>query len=201
MNRDDTLTVVQLTLEVMREAHIDPASDLGAAAFPVILSALLPAPTPVATGGEELSGPPIRIPRAGSDETVEAPAKPLERAAAWLNVGPARLGDLVEFDDESLVIHLASHRLPSSRAERQRVLAYAYLGLARIGLQREDVESTSLNDVIDAYGTLDQNVWANLQGATGSFGRRGQRGSYTYRLTLPGLDKAREIILEHLSAD
>lgn len=191
MTPEEVAETIEETQRLLRDAGIQPDSALGVAAFPAVFTALRTERTVVA--------PTEELRREAPTETVGGP---LRRTAEWLDVEPEIVADLLDFTDDRVQIHLNLSRIPESNAATQRLLAYVYLGSVRAAFGMTEVNSRDLNEILDAYGVLDQNVWTNLERATpdNAFSRRGDRGGHVYRLSVPGFHRAREIIRDLLDA-
>lgn len=119
--------------------------------------------------------------------------EPVERAVAWSGLTKDVLLDVVEFGEAGVRPTIWHGRLPGSKSKRQRVLALIKLALDKFAYGIDELPASDVNEVCQAYECLDQNLPTNLQRnriAT----RRGQRGSYTYRLSLAGEDQARQCL-------
>ncbi|MGH8546895.1 MAG: hypothetical protein ACREX3_25435 [Gammaproteobacteria bacterium] len=179
--------VLDQAMSALRDAGIDPESPLGVAAFPGVLQGVMADRT---SSAESTSVAP-------SIEAMPAePGSPLASLSEWSGISAGRLADFVETRDKTVVLHVPTNRLPSSTAGRQRYLAYAFLVSMRHVFQMDEVEVDDLNDLLKEYNVMDQNVWGNLSTDEGSFVRRGSRGSYRYRLTMPGRERALEVVQE-----
>lgn len=125
---------------------------------------------------------------------------PVARLGQWADIDPLILEDAIYEQDDQVIVQVNPDRLPRSKAGMQRALGYAFLAVMRQGYEVTDVPADHLNELLREYDVLDQNVWKNLEAETGAFSRRGDRGSYTYRLTIQGLQRARDVLRELLGA-
>jgi hypothetical protein len=69
------------------------------------------------------------------------------------------------------------------------------LAVDRAGYDHEGTDTRDVYRVCESYGIADQNLAQNLIGRGNYVTRRGPRGSQTYRLTVQGLEAARETIV------
>jgi hypothetical protein len=169
-------------LEALRDRGIDPESAGGAVALTHLLSE---APAPSSPQAVTPTGALVPVGNAGESATA---------LAEWGGVSRDEILDIFEFDDESIGIGLSSGRLPSSKAECQRALVVLKLAAERIAGGREVVPASEINEIVSHYGVFDQNLASNVSIKTNMVARRGKRGSWKYRITQPGLDRARIMI-------
>lgn len=188
MTDEEIIEAIRRAERIVGESGLDLETPRGTAAFDVVLRKVLQRDRPhQADGPEENESP-------GDD------ASPLAYVARWAGVDPEVLSDAFEFGPEEVELNLWHGRLPNGKAERQRVLALAKLGVERIGYGREEVTSRELNSLCEKYECLDQNIPGNIQ-QRNLVQRRGRRGSYNYRLTLAGVDSSRDVIRGLVGAD
>ena len=190
MNSEQVKELLDKAKQTLRDAEIDPESPLGVAAFPGVWAALGATPLEAA----ESAGPETGKSRSEADT-------PFAKLGTWSGLNSNLLEDAIEVQGDYVLLHIPTARLPRSKAGRQRVIAYALLATMRQGFDLHDVPVDSLNELLKHYDAFDQNIWGNLQAEGGSFNRRGNRGSRTYRLTIPGLERARDVFLELFRAD
>jgi hypothetical protein len=182
----ERLEALDRALESLRERDLDPESAGGAIALQFLLE----------PGGQAAPSP-ASSPRssAAPDPGTEASSGPVERLSRWVNASPEQIGDLFAVGDQSLGVHVPTSRLPGSKADRQRVLALLTIAAHRIAFEHDLVPASAVNRVVDDYAALDQNLPKNVATQSHLITRRGKRGSWRYRVTQPGLDRARELIM------
>lgn len=182
----ERLQALDRALRSLRERDVDPESAGGAVALQFLLE---PSASPTEPA---LAPPPAPASSAGS---VKADAdNPAGRLGAWAGSSPDDIFDLFDVGDGSLRVHVPTARLPRSKADRQRVLVLLAVAGHRIAFEDEVLSASVVNRVVDDYGALDQNLPKNVAGQSHLVTRRGKRGSWQYRVTQPGLDRARELI-------
>ncbi|MDQ3916314.1 MAG: hypothetical protein M3323_13470 [Actinomycetota bacterium] len=140
------------------------------------------------------SGPDERhVNEAGLPTSETGSSSPLERAVTWTGVSPEALLDVVDFGTEGVIPTVYHGRLPKGKLERQRVVAVMKLSLDKVAYGASELSARQVNEVCDRYECLDQNLPGNLQ-KSGLATRLGDRGSYVYRVTLAGEDRARQVL-------
>lgn len=149
---------------------------------------------------ETRSSPPEEDARPRTEDSARGADSAVRRAADWAGVQEQALLDLVDFADDGVVPTIYHGRLPKGKSERQRVLALVKLGLDKVAYGRDELSARFVNEICDRYECLDQNLPTNLQRSDVAK-RSGSRGSYTYRLTLTGTDRARAVIRELLGIE
>jgi len=197
MNGEGAKERLTEVLRVLDELGIDRESRLAASVVPLLIGGET---STMAAGAQNDRGDSMHAGVPGTTQS-NGPDTAIGRLSEWSGVDPLVLEDAIYEEDDQVVIQVNSDRLPSSRAGIQRALAFAYFAVMRQGFGVTDVPADHFNDLLREYGALDQNVWANLHSEMGAFGRRGDRGSYTYRLTIQGSQRARDVLRELLGAD
>ena len=175
------------SIEAVRAAGLDPESPGGGLALAFLLTADARPSVPTPRRDESL-------PHEGGDT-------PSTRLATWSGLEEDRLADLFEFSGERAEVRVPIRRIPSAKSDRQRVLALLKLAADRIAYGADSVDSKIVYALCADYGCADQNLPNNLQTRADLIDRRGKRGSYRYRPTQPGLQRAREIIRELAETD
>jgi hypothetical protein len=180
----ETMLTLRRAVEAVRETGLNPDSPGGAIALEHLLGtarAVAPA------SDDDIGSPP---PAAIDDAAAESPP---QRMATWAKTTPERLQDLVEFERDSGRITVSTARLPRAKADRQRVLSMLKLSLDRIGFERDATGARSVNALCDEFACADQNLPHNVTSWGDYISRRGSRGSYTYRLSQPGMERAQAL--------
>jgi len=185
----DRVTSLDQALKTLEERGVDPESAGGAVALGYLLAG---SPTPAAPA-PDVSPPaaPGTSVAANMDANRDDPAAVL---AQWSGVTSNDILDIFELGDGSLGIGLSSGRLPDSKADCQRALVVLKLAAERIAGNHDVVPASEINELADHYGVLDQNLASNVATKTNMVARRGKRGSWNYRITQPGLDRAKAMI-------
>jgi hypothetical protein len=175
--------VLATALEAVRAQGLDPDSPGGAAALEFLLREELPAPQ---TAPRDVDPSPV----AGAPTSQGDPGAALAR---WSGLDPELIRDFFDFSGDAIRLTLPGGRLPKTKADLQRTLGLLLLTADREGLGAEDTSSARINAVAADYAVADQNLPHNLS-TTKLITRRGTRGKYRYRVTQPGLDRARELL-------
>ena len=186
--REHLSDALQSARDIVESAGLDVETRAGAAAFERVLDRIL---------GESSSGsdgPPSLASPAVTGETSAA-----SRIATWIGVSADKLEDLFEFGPDAANVTLWHAQLPPSKADSQRLLSLLKLAVDRVGYERDETPAREINALCEHYGCLDQNLPAHLQNYRNFVSRRGRRGSFTYRITHPGLTEARETIRRFLA--
>jgi hypothetical protein len=207
------LDTLKDAIAALEELDLDPSTPGGA----VALRFLLEGQATTGTAGHSAStlaphsspawaAPRVDAPRAGgtaaASGVVESEGEPPELlVASWVGVDPERLLDVLEFPPDGVLLRIPSARLKSSRADRQRLLALLKLAIDRKAYGREEVSTQQINVVCSDYGCLDQNITSNLAAREDLIMRRGKRGAYFYRVTQPGIERARGLLYALLEGD
>lgn len=169
-------------IEAVRNLGLDPQTAGGAVALAHLL------------GETTVSGPararPQTPPTPSDGDRAEA------RLADWARTDEDRIRDLVVLSDGRVSLTLSVARLPRSKADRQRLLTLLLLAVERVGLGVDETPARRVNDVCREYSCLDQNLAMHVASRGDLVTRRGKRGSYSYRVTQPGLQRAREVFAE-----
>jgi hypothetical protein len=174
-------------LAVLRERDIDPSSAGGAVALEFLLGSDVATPSAPAPSGTV----PLAI-----DE-----ADPLAIFADWAKVDSARLADFFEFSEGRVHLTIPSTRLPRSKADRQRLLTLLVLAAERIGLKVERTHADPIIAVLHDYAVFDQNMSGNMSKIANQITRSGKPKDYVYRITQPGLDRAKQLLQELVSSE
>jgi hypothetical protein len=119
-----------------------------------------------------------------------------EKLARWLDVDPDRILDVIEPGDGEAAVRPPAARLPSTKADRQRVLTLLKLATDRVGYDTPEVRAQAVNALCTEYACADQNLPNNVAARGDLVTRRGRRGAHVYRATQPGLERARELFVE-----
>jgi hypothetical protein len=175
-------------LQALRERDIDPQSPGGAVALGFMLGNS-PAAAPEATQPSRLRSSEDSPPPPGSADDGD----PLAAMGAWSGVDVARLGDFFDFSG-GIRLTIPSGRLPKSKASKQRILTLLTLAADRIGNGVSQTGWSHINAVVDDYAVFDQNLGNNVAKNSSLIIRSGKPKTYVYRITQPGLDRARELI-------
>lgn len=184
-------------LEILDELGIDRESRLAATILPFLLGSHAPPRPELGAAGGRATAPAV----AADEDSTRDSESGMARLSEWSGVDELVLEDAIYEQDDQIYLQVNTDRLPDTKAGVQRALGYAYLAVMRQGFDMNDVPVDHFNNLLREYGALDQNVWSNLHSETGAFSRRGDRGAYTYRLTIQGLQRARQMVREVLGAD
>jgi hypothetical protein len=183
----DRKTLLKAAVDDLRDLEVDPNSAGGAVALSFLLETQAP-DSPVAGGSAKQA-----------DSALGG--APLERLSAWMKAEPTRVSDVIEVGDASATFKPHSSRLPRGKANRQRVLVLAQLAIARVGYEKQGLPASEVNALCSEYACLDQNLPHNVTTHGDFISRRGRRGSYVYRISEPGLQRAQEVLSELLEGD
>lgn len=184
-------------LEALRERDIDPQTAGGAIALEFLLgtkemgSAANSAPTPSYS-----SAPP----QPSAPATSANGEGPMAALSGWSGIKTARLVDFFEFSD-GIRLTIPPGRLPKSKAKKQRILTLLTLAADRIGNGAQQTGWSQVNVVVDDYAVFDQNLGNNVAKNSSLIIRSGKPKTYVYRITQPGLDRARKLIEALASGD
>jgi hypothetical protein len=170
-------------LREVREHGLDPESPGGAVALSYLLTGA------GATPPHNQVSAPVETSRGANED-----GDPAAVLGAWAGVGRDEILDIFEFGDGPTGIGVSSRHLPRSKAECQRALVVLKLAAERVAFSRDAVPAGEVNNIAAHYGVLDQNLASNVAIKTNLVARRGKRGSWTYRITQPGLDRAKQVI-------
>jgi hypothetical protein len=178
------LNALDQALKSLRDRGIDPETAGGAVALEYLLEK--PPSWP--------ERPHLTAPTVGPAERTSDAEDPVAGLVVWLQAAPDQITDIFDVSETDMGIHVPTPRLPRSKADKQRVLALLYIAGERVAFAREVVPASGVNRVADRYGVLDQNLPKHIASHSHLITRRGKRGSWQYRVTQPGLEKAAELI-------
>jgi hypothetical protein len=181
--------VVKRAVDAVKEAGLDPDSDLGIAMSREVFRELV---REAPAGGEAAATQGTQMSPGATD--AEA------RLARWLDVPGERVRDVIALNPEGADLHIHSRSLPPSKRARQRLLGLLKLAIDRVAYERQEVPATEINAICERYAALDQNLPFALTHWKDYITRRGSRGAYTYRISQPGVDEARDVLLALLNA-
>jgi hypothetical protein len=173
-------------VRTVRDSHLDPDSAGGAEALRFLLAGGRVHEAASGSSADQGPGPDLTAPDAA--------------VAKWANLDVEAVRDRVEFGDDALV-RLPVDRLPRAKADRQRVIALMKLAIDRVGYGLDDVSAQRVNAACSEYACVDQNISHNIAARGDLITRRGKRGAYLYRITQPGLQRARELMIELFEGD
>jgi hypothetical protein len=186
--------ILDKALQALRDRDLDPQSAGGAVALEFLLGTKEAAPTASAAAVPQPAPTP-----SGSSESANA-EEPITALANWSGIDTARLSDFFEFSDE-IRLTISPARLPKSKADQQRILSLLTLAADRIGNGAQQTGWSQINAVVDDYAVLDQNLGNNVAKHSSLVIRSGKPKTYVYRITQPGLERARELIQALASGD
>jgi hypothetical protein len=126
---------------------------------------------------------------------------PIGSLAAWSGADPLRLADFFEISDGAIRLTIPSGRLPRSKADQQRTLTLLTLAVDHVALGAQQTSHRQVNSVLHHYAAFDQNLGKNVAKNSNLVIRSGKPKVHVYRITQPGLDKARELIQVLVSGD
>jgi hypothetical protein len=185
---DERLRMAKEAVAAVRGLDVDPDSPGGAE----ILKHLLNGPAIPSSSPTDSA-----FPGPSSDTTTASdPGEPAKRLADWLGIDVERVEDVIEFTAEEAQLRIPAARLARAKADRQRVLVLIQLAVERIAYNRTEVRASRINATCADYGCMDQNLPNNVSSRGDLAARRGQRGSYAYRATQPGIQRARTLLQE-----
>lgn len=182
-------------LASLRERDLDPQSAGGAIALEYLLG-----PSREASSGPAAPHPAPPVPALPSGPAPDA-ADPIGGLAAWSGADALRLADFFEVADGAIRLTIPSGRLPRSRADQQRILTLLTLAVDRVALGAQQTSHRQVNAVLHHYGAFDQNLAKNVAKNSNLVIRSGKAKAHLYRITQPGLDRARELIQALVSGD
>jgi hypothetical protein len=181
---------VAAAVKAVRDLGVDPDSAGGA----VLLAHLLQETTQPLAGSS--------APRSEGTSRVSAVAEgPAGTIAEWIGVDVARVEDVFEFDGDEALLRIPSRRLARAKADRQRVLVLIKLAVERVAYERSDVPASRVNATLTDYACMDQNLAQNVTSRGDLATRRGRRGAYFYRVTQPGIQIAKDLLLNLFNTD
>ncbi|HEX3910339.1 MAG TPA: hypothetical protein VHW67_06525 [Solirubrobacteraceae bacterium] len=185
---DDRKRAVEEALQFLRSVDLNPESPGGAVVLEHLLRASSPPPS------TETEGPAA----APSDQVrdLDDSASPAARLARWIGTDIDRIEDVVEFTADEPLLRIPVARLPRAKAERQRSLVLLKLAVERVAYDRSDVPAGKINAMCADYACMDQNLPANVSSRGDLATRRGKRGTYFYRATQPGIQRAKALLEE-----
>jgi len=183
---DERKEQLREAVDAIRDLNVDPDGAGGAVALEFLLGTAAPTPTP--------ASPTTSLPTAVASATATPDGGgPLSAVAKWADVDALRLGDFIEFDGPSARLTIPSSRLPVSKADQQRILSLLILAANRTGLDAPQTAAGPIIAVIHDYAAFDQNFGGNLKKINSMVIRSGSPKDYVYKITQPGLNRAREI--------
>ncbi|HEX8066297.1 MAG TPA: hypothetical protein VF520_07210 [Thermoleophilaceae bacterium] len=118
-----------------------------------------------------------------------------------MEVEDGRVKDVVEFTESDVLLRLPTARLPRAKADRQRLITLLKLALDRVAFGLDEVSAHRINAACHEYACADQNLPHNVASRGDLVTRRGKRGSYVYRATQPGIERARALLVELFNDD
>jgi hypothetical protein len=182
-------------LASLRERDLDPQSAGGAIALEFLL----------APSGEASSSPvspktASPSPKLGSGAQPDG-TDPVAALADWSGADSLRLVDFFEISDGAIRLTIPSGRLPRSKADQQRILTLLTLAIDRVALGSPQTSHRQVNAVLHDYAAFDQNLAKNVAKNSNLVIRSGKPKAHLYRVTQPGLDRARELIQILTSSD
>lgn len=183
MTRPEDVDRLDKALRAVRERELDPDSPAGA----VLLEFLLRDRGAVSEPVERSSAQPV-------PPSTPTHATAAGKLASWADVSIDEIGDVFEIGDGGAIVSVSSGRLPTSKADRQRILILVKAAADRIAFGHELVSAKDVNSMVHHYAAFDQNVNKNLSHWSHLLARRGSRGAHSYRVTQPGLERAAEIV-------
>jgi hypothetical protein len=171
-------------LASLRERDVDPQSAGGAIALGYLLG----------TSAESGDPTPSTLSSATTPPTPVNAADPIAALAAWSGADALRLADFFEVSDGAIRLTVPSGRLPRSKADQQRILTLLTAAVDRVGLKGQQTSHRQVNAVLHEYAAFDQNLGKNVAKNSRLLIRSGKPKAYKYRITQPGLDRARELV-------
>lgn len=189
----DVVASIRAAVATVREAGLDPNEPAGVVAlsFALRTSTRSNNPNVVESGTIE---PAVPVPSEQLLGDAKDPSPPM-RLARWLVVSAEDIEDAFEFGADGVDIALHPRRLPTKKADRQRFLAHVKLAVDRVAYGHDQIPASVLNALCERFDCLDQNLPRVLLDHENYFARRGKRGAYFYRITAPGLEAAKPILL------
>lgn len=182
-------------LASLRERDLDPQSAGGAIALEYLLNPSRE--TPSGPADSRVASPQSASPSEPAPDTAD----PIGALAAWSGTDALRLADFFEVGDGEIRLTIPSGRLPRSRADQQRTLTLLTLAADRVALGAQQTSHRLVNSVLHHYAAFDQNLGKNVAKNSSLVIRSGKPKAHLYRITQPGLDRARALIQALVSGD
>jgi len=123
---------------------------------------------------------------------------PAQRMAARLNLDTELLSRLFAFDLEDAQLEIELARLPEAKAPASQLLALITCAVRQLGYGEEETSVDEMRRVCEEFGKYDESNYAGkLKTLAPEFVRLGGTArKFTFKLTRPGVERVRAILLE-----